>query len=56
MNMTTQPKTIMFADIVSSTHLYRSPGDKRAKETIDTCMKILSQVILKYPGIKLLKF
>jgi len=39
MNMTTQPKTIMFADIVSSTHLYRSPGDKRAKETIDTCMK-----------------
>lgn len=51
MQMTSQSKTIVFADIASSTRLYQTLGNKRAKETIDTCMNILSRTILKFDGL-----
>ena len=51
MHMNSQSKTIVFADIASSTRLYQTLGNKRAKETIDTCMDILSRTILKFDGL-----
>ncbi len=49
--MNSQSKTIVFADIASSTRLYQTLGNERAKETIDTCMDILSRTILKFDGL-----
>ena len=42
--------TILFADVVGSTHLYDSMGDERARETVQQCVEIMKQATDQYGG------
>lgn len=41
---------ILFADIANSTHIYDTLGNKVAKNLIDACLSLLSEVTAKYQG------
>ena len=42
--------TILFADVVGSTHLYEALGDDRARETVQRCVDIMKQSTEEYGG------
>ena len=42
--------TILFADVVGSTHLYDSLGDESARETVQQCVDIMKQATDQYGG------
>jgi len=50
MARTTDILAILFADIAKSTHIYETLGNKVAKNLIDACISILSEVTAKYQG------
>jgi len=41
---------ILFADIANSTHIYETLGNKAAKNLIDACISLLSNVAAKHQG------
>jgi class 3 adenylate cyclase len=50
MARTTDILAILFVDIAKSTHIYETLGDKSAKNLIDACITVLSEVTAKYQG------
>jgi adenylate cyclase len=42
--------TILFADVVGSTHLYEALGDEKARETVQNCVDIMKQATEQYGG------
>jgi adenylate cyclase len=42
--------TILFADVVGSTHLYEALGDDKARETVQDCVDIMRQATEQYGG------
>ena len=42
--------TILFADVVGSTHLYEVLGDDAARETVRQCVEIMKQATEEYGG------
>ncbi|GAF95162.1 unnamed protein product, partial [marine sediment metagenome] len=42
--------TILFADVVGSTHLYEALGDDKARETVQSCVDIMKQATEQYGG------
>ena len=50
MARTTDILAILFADIAKSTHIYEALGDETAKNLIDACISLLSEVTVKYEG------
>jgi adenylate cyclase len=42
--------TILFADVVGSTHLYEALGDEKARETVQSCVDIMKQATEQYGG------
>jgi adenylate cyclase len=42
--------TILFADVVGSTHLYEALGDAKARETVQSCVDIMKQATEQYGG------
>jgi adenylate cyclase len=42
--------TILFADVVGSTHLYEALGDQKARETVQSCVDIMKQATEQYGG------
>ncbi len=50
MARTTDILAILFADIARSTQIYETLGDKTAKNLIDACISVLSEVTVKYQG------
>lgn len=42
--------TILFADVVGSTHLYEALGDERARETVQRCVDIMKKSTDDYGG------
>jgi class 3 adenylate cyclase len=50
MAQTTDILAILFADIAKSTHIYETLGDKSAKNLLDACISLLSEVTEKYQG------
>jgi adenylate cyclase len=50
MGQQTDTLAILFADIAKSTHIYETLGDETAKNLIDACFSLLSEVTVKYQG------
>lgn len=50
MARTTDILAILFADIAKSTHIYEALGDETAKNLIDACISLLSEITVKYEG------
>ena len=42
--------TILFADVVGSTHLYEALGDDEARETVQRCVEIMKEATEQYGG------
>jgi len=42
--------TILFADVVGSTHLYEALGDEAARETVRRCVEIMKEATDEYGG------
>jgi len=42
--------TILFADVVGSTHLYEELGDDAARETVQKCVEIMKEATEQYGG------
>lgn len=42
--------TILFADVVGSTHLYEAMGDDGARETVQRCVEIMKEATEQYGG------
>ena len=42
--------TILFADVVGSTHLYEAMGDDAARETVQRCVEIMKEATEQYGG------
>ncbi len=42
--------TILFADVVGSTHLYEALGDDKARETVRRCVEIMKDATEQYGG------
>lgn len=42
--------TILFADVVGSTHLYEALGDDAARETVQQCVEIMKEATEQYGG------
>lgn len=43
--------TILFADVVGSTHLYESLGDEKARETVQQCLGIMKEATEQFGGV-----
>ena len=43
-------QTIMFADIAGSTRLYDRLGDSLAKQMVDTCIRLMGQIVTNNGG------
>lgn len=50
MSRITDILAILFADIAKSTHIYEALGDETAKNLIDACISLLSEITVKYEG------
>jgi class 3 adenylate cyclase len=50
MARTTDFLAILFADIAKSTHIYEALGDQAAKNLIDACISVLSEIAEKHRG------